>query len=340
MTARGRGRRRPRRAGRFGLGGVAAFLVAALAVTAAAWWLWQGGAPLGGRLAAALAGAPATAAPAGQQEVAAVDAAAGSEPEPGSPPEEAAPAPAANEPPPPPPSPAPPGGATVALVIDDLGRSLDEVRDLAALGVPLTYAVLPFETRTGEVVAALAASRAEMLLHLPMEGRGGADPGPGALSAEMSGDQLAAGTRSALAAVPGAVGVNNHMGSVLTADGAAMRRVLGEIGGRGLYFLDSRTSADSVAFRTARDLGIPAAERHVFLDPDPDPEAIRAQFRRLLALAAERGTAIAIGHPYPATRAVLAEEVPAALALGYRFAPLSDLVPAAEAPAVTADLRN
>jgi polysaccharide deacetylase 2 family uncharacterized protein YibQ len=235
--------------------------------------------------------------------------------------------------------PAPPGGAAIALVIDDLGRSLDEVRDLAALDVPLTYAVLPFETRTGEVVAALAASRAEVLLHLPMEGRGGADPGPGALSASMSGDELAAGTRSALAAVPGAVGVNNHMGSVLTADGAAMRRVLAEIGGRGLYFLDSRTSAESVAFRTARELGVPAAERHVFLDPDPDPEAIRGQFRRLLALAAERGTAIAIGHPYPSTRAVLAEELPAALAIGYRFVPLSDLVAAAEAaPAVTAAL--
>ncbi|HEX2163981.1 MAG TPA: divergent polysaccharide deacetylase family protein, partial [Thermoanaerobaculia bacterium] len=206
------------------------------------------------------------------------------------------------------------------------GRSLDEVRDLAALGVPLTYAVLPFETRTPEVVAALAGRRAEVLLHLPMEGRGGADPGPGALSAAMSRRELAAGTRAALAAVPGASGVNNHMGSVLTADPAAMRAVLAELAGRGLYFLDSRTSARSVAFATARDLGLPAAERHVFLDPDPRPEAVRGQFRRLLALARENGAAIAIGHPYPSTRAVLAEEVPAAVELGYRFVPVGELV--------------
>lgn len=335
MAMAGRRRRRSRRGGRIGLAGVIGFFAAALALTAAVWWLWQGGSPVGGRLAAALGGASATA---GMQPAPPPNdgAPAASEPEPGS--AEAVEPPAAAPDPPPP---APPGGAAIALVVDDLGRSLDEVRDLAALDVPLTYAVLPFETRTAEVVAALAASGAEMLLHLPMEGRGGADPGPGALSAAMSGEQLAAGTRSALAAVPGAVGVNNHMGSVLTADRAAMRRVLAEVGGRGLYFLDSRTSAESVAFRTARELGLPAAERHVFLDPDPDPEAIRAQFRRLLALAAERGTAIAIGHPYPATRAVLAEELPAALALGYRFVPLSELVgAAAAAPAVTAELRN
>ena len=331
MNQRRRRRRRGRR--RIGLGGVVAFLVAGLALTAAAWWLWQGGAT--GPLARALS-PPEDAAAAGSTtaQAPAVPAPAPSEPEPGSP-VEPAPPPAAHPPPP-----APPGGASIALVIDDLGRSLDEVRDLAALGVPLTYAVLPFETRTSEVVDALAARRAEVLLHLPMEGRGSADPGPGALFAAMSGDELAAGTRRALAAVPGAVGVNNHMGSVLTADGAAMRRVLAEVGGRGLYFLDSRTSVETVAFRVARDLGLPAAERHVFLDPDPDPEAIRAQFRRLLALAAERGTAIAIGHPHPSTRAVLAEELPLARRLGYRVVPLGELVERRSAAEVTAALRD
>jgi polysaccharide deacetylase 2 family uncharacterized protein YibQ len=326
MTPRRRRRRRGRRS--IGLGGFVLFLAAALAATAAVWWLWQGGAD--GPLARALGAPPA----ASGAEAPAAQAAAPpppSEPEPGSAIDEPAPAPS-----PEPPSPAPPGGASIALVIDDLGRSLDEVRDLAALGVPLTYAVLPFETRTAEVAAALAEGRAEVLLHLPMEGRGSADPGPGALFAAMSREELASGTRRALAAVPGAVGVNNHMGSVLTADRAAMHRVLGELGGRGLFFLDSRTSADSVAFAVARDLGLPAAERHVFLDPDPAPEAIRAQFRRLLALAADRGTAIAIGHPYPSTRAVLAEEIPLAQRLGYRVVPLSELVE--RAPAVRAAL--
>jgi hypothetical protein len=138
--------------------------------------------------------------------------------------------------------------------------------------------------------------------------------------------ELARATREALDAVPGAVGVNNHMGSRLSADRASMAAILGVIGERGLYFLDSRTSAESVAFAAARELDIPAAERQVFLDPDPRAEAVRYQFRRLLAAARERGAAIAIGHPHPATLAVLEEEVPLALEHGYRFVPVSYLL--------------
>jgi hypothetical protein len=229
--------------------------------------------------------------------------------------------------PPPEPAAVPPGGeALVALVIDDLGRSLGDLEALAALGVPVSHAVLPFESRTGEVAAALAGRGAEVLVHLPMEAAGGADPGPGTLHHGMSAAELAAATRRALSAVPGAVGANNHMGSVLSADERAMRAVLGVLAEDGLFFLDSRTSPDTVAYRAAAELGIPAAERQVFLDPDPSPAAVRAQFHRLLALARSRGAAIAIGHPLPSTLSVLAEEVPRAQALGYRFVPVSYLL--------------
>ena len=230
------------------------------------------------------------------------------------------------QPAPPPPAAAPPDGAFVAIVIDDLGRSVADVDRLGALGVPLTYAVLPFESRTPEVVAALGRSGGEMLLHLPMEGHAGADPGPGALTLGMSQEELAAATREALAAVPGAVGVNNHMGSVLSADASSMRVVLGELAGHGLFFLDSRTTADSVGYPAARQLGMPAAERDVFLDPDLDPEAIRRQFHRLLDLARRDGSAIAIGHPHPATLRILGEEIPGAIDLGYTFVPVSNLL--------------
>ena len=229
--------------------------------------------------------------------------------------------------PPPAPEAVPPGGeALVALVIDDLGRSLGDLEALAVLGVPVSHAVLPFESRTGEVAAALAGRGAEVLVHLPMEAAGGADAGPGTLHHGMSAAELAAATRRALAAVPGAVGANNHMGSVLSADERAMRAVLGVLAENGLFFLDSRTSPDTVAYRAAAELGIPAAERQVFLDADPRPPAVRAQFHRLLALARARGAAIAIGHPLPATLSVLAEEVPRAQALGYRFVPVSYLL--------------
>ncbi len=214
----------------------------------------------------------------------------------------------------------------VALVIDDLGERLEDLEPLMGLGVPVTYAVLPFEKHTQEVVAELRKRRVEMLLHLPMEPRNGEDPGPGALRVDMDDDQLREGTEAALRAVPGVVGVNNHMGSRLSEDERAMTPVLRVLAERGLFFLDSRTSASSLGYRTARSLGLPAAERHVFLDRDPSPEAIRTQFRRLLDLSRTRGAAVAIGHPLPDTLQVLAEEVPKARAEGFEFVPVSDLL--------------
>ncbi|HEV3455119.1 MAG TPA: divergent polysaccharide deacetylase family protein [Thermoanaerobaculia bacterium] len=226
------------------------------------------------------------------------------------------------------------GAARVALVIDDLGRSLGELDDLRQLGVPITYAVLPFEVQTPEVVAALRRRHEEILCHLPMEPKSGGNPGPGALRAGMSAEELRRSTLAAIAAVPGAVGVNNHMGSALSADPGSMSTILSVLAAHGLYFLDSRTSAQSVGFRVANALGVPAAERQVFLDDDPKPEAVAAEFQRLLELARTRGAAIAIGHPHPATLATLAAEVPRAQALGYRFVVVSALLdhPAAASP--------
>ncbi len=227
------------------------------------------------------------------------------------------------------------GPARVALVIDDLGRSLEELDDLHRLGVPITYAVLPFESQTPEVVAALRRRHDEILCHLPMEPKSGGNPGPGALREGMSPQQLRQSTLAAIAAVPGAVGVNNHMGSALSADTGSMSTILGVLAERGLFFLDSRTSAQSVGFRVATSLGIPAAERQVFLDDDPRPAAVAAEFQHLLDLARTRGGAIAIGHPHSATLATLAAEVPRAQALGYRFVQVSALLdhpPAAPPP--------
>ena len=220
-----------------------------------------------------------------------------------------------------------PGGRPrVSLVIDDLGRSLQEIDTLGRLGVPITYAVLPFESRTAEVVAELTRRGAEVLCHLPMEAKGGANPGPGALRSDMGAPELEAATRQALAAVPAAVGVNNHMGSEIAADRQALTAVMEVVAEKGLYFLDSRTSADTQAFTVARATGIPAAERQVFLDTQRDRLEIAAQFDRLLALAEKRGAAIAIAHPYSETLEVLAEKVPEAKARGFEFVPASALL--------------
>lgn len=222
-----------------------------------------------------------------------------------------------------PPSPA---GGRVAIVVDDLGRSLDDVERLLGLGVPMTFAVLPFESRTPEVLARLRAAGAEILCHLPLEGRAGADPGPGAILEEHSARRVAHRAQEAIDAVPGAAGLNNHMGSVVTADREAMRALLAVVAERRLFFLDSRTSAESVAYELAREAGVPTARRDVFLDSAREPAAVRAELARLLAVARENGAAIGIGHPHEVTLAALEEWIPRAVAAGYEFVPVSYLL--------------
>jgi len=219
----------------------------------------------------------------------------------------------------------PPG--RLALVIDDLGRSLAHVDRLAALGVPVTGAVLPFEPRSEAVARSLERHGLEVLCHLPMEpATAGVDPGPGALTRGMGAEQLRAATRRALAAVPGAVGANNHMGSAFSADAGSMRPVLAELAERDLLYLDSRTGPGSVAYRLARALGIPSAERDVFLDGPGDTGSIDQRWRQLLAGARVEGAAIAIGHPHETTLRFLERAVPTAVEEGYEFVPLSYLV--------------
>lgn len=223
-------------------------------------------------------------------------------------------------------------GRRIALVIDDLGRRVQDVVDLSELGVPLSFGVLPFETRTSDVIAELDRRGAEVLLHLPMQPSTEADPGPGALTRGMSRAELEAATRWALGAVNGAIGVNNHMGSELSADVASMRPILAVLAERDLFFLDSRTSPDSVGYQLALEMGLAAAERQVFLDAEAEPDAIRGQFRRLLGVARDRGSAVAIAHPHADTIAVLREEIPQALAAGFEFVEVSSLTSRAGGP--------
>lgn len=222
--------------------------------------------------------------------------------------------------------PAAPRSPRIALIIDDLGRSLDDVAALADLGVPITFSVLPYESKTPEVVADLRRRGVEMICHLPMEAKGGANPGPGALMLEMSRRELVAATHRALLAVEGAVGVNNHMGSAVSADREAITAVLEVLRAEELYYVDSRTSVDTLGYEVARQLGIPAAERQVFLDTEKDLAWIREQWARLLEVAASHGTAVAIAHPYPETIEILRQEIEAAKERGYEFVPASQLL--------------
>jgi hypothetical protein len=205
-----------------------------------------------------------------------------------------------------------PGLPRLALIIDDLGYAEPElVTRLVAQPVPFTVAVLPYleHSRPSAEIARRAGK--EIILHLPMEGREEKDPGPDALLDRLPPAELKARTRKALADIPGIAGANNHMGSRLTADRGRMRLVLEEFRGRNLFFVDSRTTKDTVAYEVAKELGLAAASRKVFLDDSKDFEEIRKQWERAVALAKQDGEAIAIGHIYPETVAALEKLIPA-----------------------------
>jgi len=158
------------------------------------------------------------------------------------------------------------------------------------------------------------------------------NPGPHAIVEPLDAPKIARLTREAIAAVPGAVGVNNHMGSRITADEHAMRAILGVVRDQRLFFLDSRTTAESRGLEIARELGVPATERSVFLDSERGEVPVTVAFHHLLTVAREKGAAVGIGHPHAATLRVLEELVPQAVAAGYEFVPVSRLLERDEAP--------
>lgn len=201
----------------------------------------------------------------------------------------------------------------LALIIDDLGYAdPDLVKRLCAEPVPFTVAVLPYQEHT--VASADLAHEAgkAVILHLPMEGIPGKDPGPDALKYDLPEDEIRARTRKALGDVPFIEGANNHMGSRMTADATRMHWILKEFRGRKLYFVDSRTIATTQGWVVAQELHIPTIQRKVFLDDDKSFPEIRKQFERAMAFAKKDGQAVAIGHIYPETVEALETLIPEA----------------------------
>lgn len=192
--------------------------------------------------------------------------------------------------------------ADLVVVVDDLGYNRELAERVLALP-PVTLALMPFAPATAQIAKRALATGHELILHQPMEPLPAAHghPALGTLTADMSAEQFDAEVESALQAVPGAVGVNNHTGSLLTQDPAAMRRLMHCLARRGLLFLDSRTTPATVAYAMAREAHVPALKRDVFLDHVPKTEAIRAEFERALAIARRNGHAVIIAHPYPAS---------------------------------------
>lgn len=164
------------------------------------------------------------------------------------------------------------------------------------------------------------------MLHAPMENLGGAELGPGALTSEMGRMQLVLSLQRQLKSVPFVEGVNNHMGSALTQNSTAMHWFMEELSEYPLFFIDSRTIAETLASKVAGQYGIPTQERDVFLDHDLSEAAIESQFERLIQLSRIRGHALAIGHPHPQTYRVLSRLLPRLVDSGITLVSAGDLL--------------
>jgi polysaccharide deacetylase 2 family uncharacterized protein YibQ len=222
-----------------------------------------------------------------------------------------------------------PGLPGIALIIDDLGNQRSQGLQAISLPGPITCAFLPSGPYTRALARKAFAVNKEIMLHLPMQALDHEHEHvePGTLTLDMSQQQFIESLQQSLAAVPHVSGLNNHMGSLMTRHPGKMAWLMEAISERGdLFFVDSRTTHFTVAKQLANEYGIPSISRNVFLDNQPQPEAIRAQFRRLVAIARRDGTAVGIGHPQPATLQVLAEELEKLPQQGIQLLPVSRLI--------------
>ena len=226
----------------------------------------------------------------------------------------------------------PPPQPVVAVMIDDLGEQLDDARRVTALPGPVACAILPHTTHAVAIADLAHAAGKEVLLHLPMESVGDMPLGAGGITLDMGEEEIKQTVRDDLASIPYLVGVNNHEGSLMTQHPGDLAWIMQAVHAAGPYFyIDSYTTADSVAYEVAREQGVAAARRNVFLDDENTSESVHAQWQRLLKLARLHGFALAIGHPRSATLALLEQELPELAAEGVTLVPVSRIVTLQEA---------
>jgi polysaccharide deacetylase 2 family uncharacterized protein YibQ len=224
------------------------------------------------------------------------------------------------------PEPASPARPRLAIVIDDLGNDRAQADSLFRLNYPLTVSVLPHEAGSAEIAEEAHRRGYEVMLHLPMASNAGDKEEAIELHPGMPSASVGKTFADMLDTVPYAEGVNNHEGSLGTADQKLMDALMPLLHERHLFFIDSRTTAATVAETAAHAAGVATTRRNVFLDDDPSAPAIRKQFALAMHDAREKGSALAIGHPHPETLEVLSEMFPEAQQQGVRLVYASDLV--------------
>jgi polysaccharide deacetylase 2 family uncharacterized protein YibQ len=221
-----------------------------------------------------------------------------------------------------------PGTGRLAIIIDDMGSSRSEARSLAAIGVPLTFSVIPGLRNYRDVALFAESQGIETMIHIPMQSKGWPERRLEAngLLVAMDSAELRERVAGFIRDIPGAVGANNHMGSEFTEHEDNMRIVLETLKSKNLFFVDSVTSIQTTGLRLARELGIKSGRRQVFLDNEQERGYILGQLGQAVKLAKKTGTAIAICHPHPETIATLASALPGLAGQGVTLVPASLLV--------------
>jgi len=217
----------------------------------------------------------------------------------------------------------------LAIIIDDLGDNLEIMQAIINLSRPLDVAILPFSLYARETAKMAQEHGLEVMLHLPLESINSENNDGGHLveiNSKMSPEEVLATLRECLETLPEVRGVNNHMGSLITQKKEIMKIILAEIKSRGLFFIDSRTTEKSVAFKLAREMGLPSGQRDIFLDSEVNQKSILSQIEKLIHLCQQRGRAIAIGHPYPETLSLLSEAISRIEGAGIKIVPASRVI--------------
>lgn len=216
----------------------------------------------------------------------------------------------------------------VAIVIDDLGYNRPLAQSLLSLNMVLTVSILPHHPFSREFAQEAHRKSCEVILHLPMEPQRCASTNweKNTLLVHMSKQEILRILDFGLRDVPGAEGVNNHMGSLMLEDRRSMQVILDELKSRGLYFLDSRTTPLSVGYELAQAIGVPTASRQIFLDNNKDLDYIQNQIDLLIKKALKDGKAIGIGHLHPLTIEALKEAAPRFREKGVTLVGLSKVV--------------
>jgi polysaccharide deacetylase 2 family uncharacterized protein YibQ len=216
--------------------------------------------------------------------------------------------------------------ATVVIIIDDIGHQVNSGMRAVALPGKVTLAILPHTPGARLIAERATAAGKEVMLHAPMSTVHQMPLGPGGLTNGMTREDFRETLSLSLLSTPHARGVSNHMGSYLTGQREPMVWLMQELAQRGLYFVDSRTSANTVAASTAEEFRIPFLSRQVFLDNDPSLDAITSRFEEVLEIARSNGVGVAIGHPHDSTLQFLQQTLPTLSARGYTLALVSEAV--------------